>query len=528
MNEEPKSIREKSWLGRTLFILTCLATLVALFYAEENWRGKRDWEQFKREWEAKGAKFDYASLVPPPVPEDQNFALTPIVASCYGAMLDKTGQEIKPRNTNVVNRLQISPVLDYKDWPTNGVGSREKATLTDLKPWQDYYRGLAAKTNFFPVAPKPQTPAQDVLFALGKYDSTIEELRQASRLPDSRFPLEYDKEDPFAILLPHLAAMKRCAQILQLRTIAELQNGQTEKAFDDVKLALRLTASVRTEPFMISQLVRIAMLQITLQPVWEGLAEHRWTDPQLTALEVELAKLNFLADYELAQRVDLGYMPKVLEYHRRTRNPENFYYFPEFGYNPRHPSEEELAVLVFRYCPGGWFYQNQLRYCRFVLQTSLPMFDASRSLALPATANRARAAQQAEVAHLNPYNFIEHQLLFPPPPLDYFTLSKLAERFASAQSSMDLARTAMALERYRLARGEFPESLAALAPQFIGEIPHDILNGQPLHYRRTQDGQFVLYSVGMNETDDGGEVGLTKNGDLDIRAGDWVWRYPQK
>ena len=112
--------------------------------------------------------------------------------------------------------------------------------------------------------------------------------------------------------------------------------------------------------------------------------------------------------------------------------------------------------------------------------------------------------------------------------LDYFALGKLAERFAGAQSSVDLARTAMALERYRLARGEFPESLNALAPHFIGEIPHDVINGQPLHYRRTKDGQFVLYSVGLNETDDGGQVGLAKNGDLDIRAGDWVWRYPAK
>ena len=51
------------------------------------------------------------------------------------------------------------------------------------------------------------------------------------------------------------------------------------------------------------------------------------------------------------------------------------------------------------------------------------------------------------------------------------------------------------------------ESLDALAPQFIETIPHDIIGGQPLHYRRTEDGQFVLYSVGWNETDDGGRGG---------------------
>ena len=103
-----------------------------------------------------------------------------------------------------------------------------------------------------------------------------------------------------------------------------------------------------------------------------------------------------------------------------------------------------------------------------------------------------------------------------------------AEKCALAQSSVDLARVACALERYRLANGQFPDTLDALAPKFIAKLPHDVINGQPLKYRRTDDGQFVLYSVGWNETDDGGTVGLTKNGDLDPNKGDWVWRYPAR
>jgi len=96
------------------------------------------------------------------------------------------------------------------------------------------------------------------------------------------------------------------------------------------------------------------------------------------------------------------------------------------------------------------------------------------------------------------------------------------------QESVDLARVAIALERYRLAHGEYPKSLDALEPQFIAKLPRDIINGQSLHYRRTADGQFVLYSVGWNEKDDGGVVGLTEGGSVDITKDDWVWRYPSK
>ena len=160
-----------------------------------------------------------------------------------------------------------------------------------------------------------------MLLALSKYDSTIEELRQAGQLPGSRFPLEYDKDDPAAMVLPHLAVLKGCAQVLQLRALAELQNGQTDQALADIKLILRLVDSVRTEPILISHLVRIAMVNIALQPVWEGLAEHRWSDAQLAELDQELAGLDFLSDYKLAMRGEMVlFQGGIFDYLRHIRN----------------------------------------------------------------------------------------------------------------------------------------------------------------------------------------------------------------
>ncbi len=92
-----------------------------------------------------------------------------------------------------------------------------------------------------------------------------------------------------------------------------------------------------------------------------------------------------------------------------------------------------------------------------------------------------------------------------------------------------MARTACALERYRLANSVCPETLDALAPRFIEKLPHDIINGQPLHYHQIDDGKFLLYSVGWNETDDGGVVVLSTGGRVvEIANGDWVWQYPAK
>ena len=149
---------------------------------------------------------------------------------------------------------------------------------------------------------------------------------------------------------------------------------------------------------------------------------------------------------------------------------------------------------------------------------SIPVVDASRGTFSPAVARRGEAALAAESA--SPFNLFA-RLIVP-------AQGQAATRLAYGQASVDLARTAMALERYRLAQGAFPEALDALAPQFIAKVPHDVIGGQPLKYRRTPEGAFVLYSVGWNETDDDGVPAFNKDGSVDLQSGDWVWRCAGK
>jgi len=89
-----------------------------------------------------------------------------------------------------------------------------------------------------------------------------------------------------------------------------------------------------------------------------------------------------------------------------------------------------------------------------------------------------------------------------------------------------MTQVACALERHRLAHGEYPENLAPLVPAYLPTLPPDVVDGQPLHYRRLPDGRFLLYSIGWNGKDDGGAVVLRDNRYLDPKQGDWVWQYP--
>ncbi len=516
------------WLGswhnfkRFLFVLACLVTFILLFYAEEDWRGKHDWDQFKRQWVARGERFDAASAIPPAVPDDQNFAMAPVFDTVDKLMDPKWraqhrnphsngDDDSRPWDTNLVNPLEM-PISGTGDSPANGTGNWQKAIMSDLSVWQQYYRTLTVKTNEFPVAPQPQTPSQDVLLALSPYDATLEQLRQAAQLPYSRFPLGYDMQPPADILLPHLASLKGCAKILQLRAIAELQNDQSDQALADVKLMLRLSDSIHTEPFLISHLVSIAIMNLTLQPVWEGLVQHHWSDAQLAELDSELAKRDFLSDYHVAMRGELM-LCEIGDIEYLRRYPEQM---PALaGEDGGDASSRAFAPTLWRLIPNGWFYQNELRCARQVLEFYLPSAEVDQHLVRPENVLHADDAVIAGTKHPTPFNVMQ-RLLLP-------ALGAAVTKSASAQESVDLARVAIALERYRLAHGTYPGSLDALAPQYLKPIPHDIINGQPLQYRRTADGQFVLYSVGWNETDDGGVVVFTKGGGVDNRKGDWVW-----
>jgi hypothetical protein len=98
--------------------------------------------------------------------------------------------------------------------------------------------------------------------------------------------------------------------------------------------------------------------------------------------------------------------------------------------------------------------------------------------------------------------------------------TKALQTYAHNQTLANEGQIVCALERYHLAHGTYPETLDTLTPQFMDQIPTDLIGGGPLNYHRTDDGKFLLYSIGWNETHDGGTPGTLK----DAKQGDWVWQ----
>src|SRR5207245_1093125 len=85
-------------------------------------------------------------------------------------------------------------------------------------------------------------------------------------------------------------------------------------------------------------------------------------------------------------------------------------------------------------------------------------------------------------------------------------LAGTLRKAAQAQTAASQALLACALERYRLAHGQSPESLAQLTPQFLSQLPNDVLTGRPYKYQRNKPDQSDL-----SDKSDKSDSGLRQN-----------------
>src|SRR5262249_9707465 len=89
--------------------------------------------------------------------------------------------------------------------------------------------------------------------------------------------------------------------------------------------------------------------------------------------------------------------------------------------------------------------------------------------------------------------------------------ARLLERVYKAEVARQIVITAIALKRYELRHGSMPVSLNELVPDFFAKPPRDPMDGEPLRYRFKEDGTWVLYAIGNDGRDDGGNPSAEQN-----------------
>ncbi len=466
-----------SWRGlrRGLIGLAALITLVALFYTIEDIRGKRAWSKCKSELEAKGVVFDWNAYIPPPVPDDQNFFKAPKMQEWF----------VGRGSTELSRRL---------NHPATGWVGSGKNVITNTATAEEYLRWSAT------------------------LEPDFNRIREALQRPYAR--IEGDYTEPYAIPIPNFVTMRAVAQTLSQRAHCYFLLDQPDKALRELTLVHGLCRLLEARPTgkpmtLLAAMINVAVTGLYTDMIAEGMRREVWHEAQLTALEEQLAGVNLPPLVAEAFRDE-----RAATAHTFEKTPPSVVADQFIRLSGGKPSLwrrlKEPFYTFMTFAPRGWVYQNMVRGSALE-QQMIDAIQPDRGIVAPDQINIVTdSISKLGGGGIRPYTFLVSRAL----PNYRRAIQVLARR----QTAADEARVACALERYRLAQGAYPETLDALAPRFIDKLPHDIIDGQPLKYRRTDDGKFLLYSIGWNQKDDDGVPAPDNPAREDFDSADWVWR----
>lgn len=541
----------------SLIALTGLATLAALFCTEENWRGTRAWEQRKHQMEARGVALDWAAFIPPAVPDDQNFFKAPNMQEYFvgrGASnylvkrLNGTLQWTKePRllvaevavstagsaGPEAINLDDAAARSKMKEALLAAVGPSIlgplnrtflRGSVAQVKPVKlvvfstnkvDLMRSFpgliqgnpgrfdleSPRTNSFEIRVRGACSAKDYLSDTDGLESEWNGIREALKRPYAR--IEGDYSAPFSMPVVSFLTMRAAVQTLSSRARCHLLLGQPEEALQDLNLIHDLCRILECRPTgqpmtLVSAMINVAVQGLYTSTINDGIRLNAWRDEDLSVLEAKLKDINLLPQLARAFDAERAATSHALNVMSRAEMASIF---------TQNPHPGPLTRLGWACLPRGWIDMNRAIGSDLMTET-LACFDLTNGLIRPEPVKAVGKKTKAMSAH-GPTTFLVKVGL----PNE----TKAISTCAFNQTLVNETRVACALERYRAAHGQYPDTLDKLAPTFAGTIPCDLINGKPLHYRRTTEG-FQLYSVGWNETDDGGvEAPEQENGD-------WVWK----
>lgn len=415
-------------------------------------------------------------------------------------LLARTADQIKPARLVVRADKVLDTNAVIRLFPSN--------VLNSIKPYLGQWKVTQSGATSFNLISDPAWfySAADYLEWSDSFQADFDLIREALKRPFAR--MEGDYERPAETPIPNFVAIRSAVQMLSQRAKCYLLLGQPDKALRELTLIRDLSRLLEGKPTgkpmtLVAAMINVAVTGLYAEAVAEGLRLQAWRDPQLIALQEQLKSVNLPPFVLSALQSEPAGICRVFE---RASLVESLRIFT----NEAPSARDRFASALI---PRGWIYQNLAVYAR-LHQRPLEMFDTKSGLIVPDKVTG--VSQHLAQLRKSPYNILA-KIAMP-------NYSKAAQTLARNQTLANQALIACALERHRLARGQYPETLDALVPQFLDQVPKDIIGGQPLHYHRTQDGSFLLYAIGWNQKDDGGTVAFDKSGKPDQAAGDWVWR----
>ncbi len=360
-------------------------------------------------------------------------------------------------------------------------------------------------------------------------NNALKIFKEATEKPYCWWKLEAKNNIMFNVQLPPLNKMRKFGYLLCWRAkLAALEN-RTDEAFDDVLACYRAGIHLKGPRTLIEQLTGIVMEGFACSTSSVILQEKEIDSSELQAFQNEFEKL--IASNTFAVNFEAE---KFFFYDTVQRC------FTDNGCGSGHFIPGRLNLIGFGNSSMDFEDSNQWNAAKYAVSMGFALTTANRRETI--TKYEKAFDKYEEWTKTTPYQ--KHQANFNSGrelgfagrsfvkvarhPLYYILmpgLDRVIELSYRNKVHCEAAVTMLAIMRYKQDKGEFPETLEQLVEAgYVKELPMDPFSDKALVYKKT-GGNFILYSVGKNFVDDGGQVFRDDEGKVRqyVNEGDWVF-----
>lgn len=334
-----------------------------------------------------------------------------------------------------------------------------------------------------------ETVQQDVkkLIAelLEENEQSLELLDKAVKIENCRYPVDFSAG--LSTLMPHLSEIRNAVQMFCLRAVYYAEEKKSQKALDSIEMAFGVAKSISNEPAMVSQLVSISCKITAVYAVRFAINSADFNDSQLIVLD------RLLADSEDFLSVQRGLIGE------RCLGIEMFNLPPlriPVRTSRRFSFTDAIGLAMYRL--SGMSDMDRLIYIDF-------MSDCIEAAQLPLQQRKkVFKVLESRINGLPRFHIVLQQLS----P----SLYGMLRRELTGIANIRVARICVAVRRFYLARGRYPDSLSGLVPDFLPAVLKDPFDGNDIRYKQFDAG-CIVYSIGEDSVDSCG-----KQIELDIEA----------
>ncbi|MCP4261394.1 MAG: hypothetical protein GY774_28415 [Planctomycetes bacterium] len=347
---------------------------------------------------------------------------------------------------------------------------------------------------------------------LQEHNDALELIIEGSQRPYywREYETETAKGGMIGVLMPNISGFRGLAYNLRLRTWLNAEQGRFKDAFDDAKSCYRFGQHLKGDKLLIEQLVGIALEYISVQTIRDILGEYEIDSTVLADLQdsfeqivagenfVPSLKAEKLLVYDEIQRCFTEdrfggghlYLSRISslksDYQNDVMDVETIFSPQQWPRAVRvlfaHPDKEKTRETA------NYFYDFWTKY---FLKTPCQI-----------KAEGIDGEKEAEIIEGNV--FLQILTRF-----DWARVNQIARR---NKPEVHATVAVLAILRYSKDKGSYPNDLQQLITAgYLKQLPMDSYSDKPLVYRKTDD-DFILYSVGPNLTDEGGEYSRDSKG----------------